>query len=209
MRVAVKRGGTTLRIRIRILLAAAVAATTLVTVSTPAAAAPGVKQPFAAQAIAAHLTAGQTSALQAKVDEYLKVVGGQQVALNLIAFDGGQLWVAIPGEAHPRTLVSPATLSRVSPAAIHVAAYDPCNTYLSGWFCAFSQTSFQGSELSWYYCGTYNMPWTGYGAWQNDQTQGTKAQFLDYSYGVRYTTAGAYSGSASENWTPVFHIKPC
>src|SRR5690348_16727247 len=101
-------------LRIRILVVAAAATIALLTAGTPTWAAPHANQPFAEQAAAAHLTPAQTATLQGKVNDYLKVVGGKQVALNRIVFSGGELRVALPGEAHPRNL---------EPSA--VAASDP------------------------------------------------------------------------------------
>jgi len=174
--------------------------TTLFNTGVPAQAAP-VDNPYAAQAEAAGLTPAQTSALQARVSDYLNEMGGRQVALNEIAFDGGQLLVALPGEDQPRNFGSGSGTQVVeSPCAVEM---------YNGWFCAFRYTGFQGDQLNWYYCGTYNMPWTGFGSWRNNQTRGTRARFLNASGAVIYTTPPAYSSSLSYNWGPVYRVRPC
>lgn len=169
--------------------------------AAPAHAADSVRQPFAMQAKSARLTQAQTAALKSKVSGYLKKVGGKQIALNEISFPGGRLRVALPGEAHPRDFTSSAGTQ---------FADSPCLDGMNnGWFCAFPQISFQGDDLSWFVCGTYNMPWFGHGSWRNNQTRGTRAQFLNGSGGVIFTTPGAYSASLDYIWTPVFKIKIC
>ena len=166
-------------------------------IGSPAGAAPR-SQPFAAQAAAAHLTAAQTTALQSKVNGYLTKLGGKQVALNQIAFDGGEILVALPGEAHPRSFAGP-----------QVALADMCAGQLNGYFCVFQSTYYTGDELAWWKCASYPMLWSGYGSWKNNQTAGTQAVFRNYSGGVIYTTPGAYSYSPNYNWTPVYHINIC
>jgi hypothetical protein len=191
-------------LRTRILWAAAAATTALLTAATPAWADPHPGQPFAAQAEAVHLSAAQTTALQSKVDDYLKKVGGKQVALNRIVFNGGEVRVTVPGEAHPRNL-EPVTGSRVD-------KYDPCidGDFANGWFCTYQLPVFQGDELSWYYCRRYyDMPWLGHGSWINNQTHGTKAQFWGGNNNLLYTTPGAYSSSEDYGWGPVFKIYIC
>jgi hypothetical protein len=188
-------------LRTGILLVAVVATTAFLGAGTPAWAAPGEAQPFADQAKAAHLTHAQTTELQSKVNYYLEKVGGKQVALNRIMFNGGQLLVAVSGEAHPMYFDSPVK-----------ATDDNCNVltgFETGWFCAYSKPWYAGDELQWYYCGTYPMPWSGYGSWDNEQYKGTKAQFLDYSRNANYTTPPAASWNHNYNWTPVYYVKPC
>ncbi|GAA3100518.1 hypothetical protein [Streptosporangium carneum] len=181
-------------------LAAVAAATALFGVALPAEAASVSDQPFAEQARSAKLTTAQTTALQSKVDGYLKKVGGEQVALNEIGFPGGRLRVALPGEAHPRDFSSGDGTQFVT---------NPCSVMNNGWFCSFPQPGFQGDDLSWYTCGTYNMPWVGNGSWMNNQTVGTQARFYNNAGNLHDTTPGAYSSSLTYSWTPVFKVKPC
>ncbi|MFG1713876.1 hypothetical protein [Micromonospora sp. NPDC049203] len=156
---------------------------------------------FASQARAGKLSERQAEALQGRVDVYLQKTGGKQISLNEIKLDNGVLRVAVPGEAHPRDFVN---------APTSVALADRClDGQNNGWFCAYSSTGFQGDTLQWYTCGTYNMPWTGYGSWRNNQTSGTVAKFINASGSVIYSTPGAYSSSLSYVWTPVYKVKPC
>jgi hypothetical protein len=157
---------------------------------------------FAAQARAAHLTDVQTAALRGEVNRILRKTGGKQVALNEIDLNGrGKVMVAIPGEAHPRDFASGA-------GALYT---DPCleGPVYSGYFCAYSQEVYQGSEIQMYYCGSYSMPWGGYGSWVNDQTAGTRARFYGSSGNLLYTTPGSFSSDQSYYWTPVWTIRPC
>ncbi|MEU1248878.1 hypothetical protein ACFYP0_03590 [Micromonospora arida] len=156
---------------------------------------------FASQARAGKLSERQAETLQEKVDAYLQKTGGKQISLNEIEINNGKLKVALPGEAHPRDFVN-------APTSVALASRCLDDQY-NGWFCAFRSTGFSGDELEWYNCGTYNMPWTGYGSWRNNQTRGTVAKFINASGGVIYSTPGAYSSSLSYNWTPVFKVKPC
>lgn len=195
-RAAILRRNT-LRIRILVVTAAAAAVAALGVASPAGAATPG-SQPFAAQAAAAHLTAAQAATLQSTVDAYLTKVGGKQVALNQVVFDGGEVLVALPGEAHPRSLANP-----------QAAQSDPCAGQLNGYFCVFSSTYYTGTEIAYWKCASYAMNWSGYGSWKNNQTAGTQAVFRNYSGGVVYTTPGAYSYSPDYNWTPVYRINIC
>lgn len=77
-------------------------------------------------------------------------------------------------------------------------------------FCMFSGSDFTGSQFNLYRCGTYTLEnWEGYGSWINNQTAGTRAQFLDQNRNVIYTTPGAYSASSNYNWTPVWYVRNC
>lgn len=189
-----------MRIRMLATILAALAAGTL-SVTGPAEAAL-TDQPFAAQAKAAGLTRAQTAALQTEVNAYLKKMGGKQVSLNEIEFDGaGKLLVALPGEAHPRDFTS-GDGTRL--------AYDPCSLdNNNGYFCAYNLTGYRGSELAWFYCGVYNMPWVANGSWMNNQYHGTQAIFYNSIGAIQYITPPAFSSSSTYNWTPIYKIRPC
>jgi hypothetical protein len=182
---------------------AAAAAALLLGLTVPAVAASGpAAQPFAAQARAAHLSAAQTDALRAEVNRVIAATGGTQVALNEIDLNGrGDVLVAIPGESHPRNFSSPAS-----------AQVDHCTEgpVYSGYFCAYSGTSFQGSEIQMYYCQSYGIPWSGNGSWINDQTPGTTARFYNNAGTRIYTTPPPYSYNTNySSWTNVHTIRPC
>ncbi|MFJ3339225.1 hypothetical protein [Streptomyces sp. NPDC086766] len=194
-----------MRARIRKSLGLAVAALAMLGTSlaaAPSASAAPHTDRFAAQARAAHLTDAQSASLRSEVDRILVKTGGKQVALNEIDLNGqGRVMVAIPGETHPRDFVSAA-------GAVYS---DPCleGPVYSGYFCAYSQPTFQGSEIQMYYCQSYSMPWGGYGSWVNDQTAGTRARFYGSGGSLLYTTPGAYSSNQNYYWTPVWTIRPC
>ncbi|MFI6055234.1 hypothetical protein ACIBCO_34745 [Streptomyces violascens] len=166
-------------------------------------ASPGA-EPFAQQARAAHLSTTQTTALKSEVNRYLKLTGGQQVALNKIVMPGrGEVLVALPGEAHPRSLGSGVAAAVDHCLGANAPLYD-------GWFCAYYSANFQGTEVQWYTCGTYDMNFTTHGgSWSNNQTRGRQARMYGKSGNLIYTTPGAYSSDASANWWSIWKIKPC
>lgn len=190
--------------RIRSFVVTAVAAATvLLGAATPASAttASATGQPFARQAVAAKLTPEQAKALRTKVDGYLKTFGGRQVSLNEIELDGGHLRVVVPGESQPRDLSSGSGSGILA---------SPCGGGLyTGWFCAYSGSSFTGDQLNWYNCVSYGMPWGTTGSWKNNQYMGTRARFYNGAGGIYQTTPGAYSYSSSYSWLPIYRIRPC
>jgi hypothetical protein len=101
----------------------------------------GATSPYASQAKQAGLTASQTSALQNEVDRYLAQMGGKQVAANVIDLGGKHLmFVAVPGEAHPRDM----TKGALDNVCDDVIPY--------GYFCAYSGTGFTGTSIPMYSC---------------------------------------------------------
>ncbi|UFQ14133.1 MULTISPECIES: peptidase inhibitor family I36 protein [Streptomyces] len=100
------------------------------------------------------------------------------------------------------TLAAAALLGLATPAA---AADCP-----AGNFCLFSGPDFTGSQFNLYRCDTYSLQgWEGHGSWVNNQTPGTRAQFLDQNHNVIHTTPGAYSASTHHDWTPVWYVRNC
>lgn len=158
---------------------------------------------FTAQAVAAHLTKTQATALQAEADRYLTATGGTQVSPNTIDLNGrGKVYVAIPGEAQPRSFPS---------ASGSPAAADPCDGGGADYhhFCAYSRTYWSGSHIDMYTCGSYNIPWTGAGSWDNNQTVGTRARMYNPSGTLIYTTPPAHSYDANGDWTHVHTVRNC
>lgn len=99
-------------------------------------------------------------------------------------------------------LVAATLLGLTTPAA---AADCP-----AGNFCLFSGPDFTGAQFNLYRCDTYELSnWEGHGSWINNQTPGTRAQFLDQNRNVIYTTPGAYSAASSHDWTPVWYVRNC
>ncbi|MGK5640144.1 peptidase inhibitor family I36 protein [Streptomyces sp. URMC 126] len=76
--------------------------------------------------------------------------------------------------------------------------------------CLFTGPDFTGTQFNIYRCDTYALSnWEGYGSWINNQSPGTRAQFLDQNKNVVYTTPGAYSAASSYDWTPVWYVRNC
>jgi hypothetical protein len=189
-----------MRTKIRQTFAAvALALLACVTLVSPASAA---ADGFTAQARAAGLTAEQAATLQAKVDVYLKEVGGTQVSPNRIDLaNGGVVKVALPGEKQPRQF-----------AAVPNAAPDPrCDggaDYL--YFCAYSYIDYTGDQLAMGSCAYYEIRWIGTGSWDNNQTPGTQptAYFTDGRdpWGMPPARSTQARGV---NWWPVAGIRNC
>lgn len=141
---------------------------------------------FVAQARSLGLTSAQASTLQAEVNSYLSKLGGSQVAINKINLDNkGYVLFPLPGKK---------------------AAANYCNLY---YFCAYSQTNFNGIAVNLYKCDLYSIPFKGTGSWANNQTKGTRATMYDTAGKLIYTTPPAYSGSTSGDWTPVASVRNC
>ena len=175
-------------------------ATLALTLSAGAASAgaQGITSPYASQAKQAGLTASQTSALQDEVDRYLTETGGKQVAANVVDLGGKSLmFVAVPGEAHPRDMTKGAL---ADPCALPV-------TY--GYFCAYSGTNWHGTSIAMYKCARYRIPWTADGSWVNNQTTGTVANFLDDSGVSRWNDGGAFSMDDDAPWYWVHWVQNC
>lgn len=162
---------------------------------------------FVSQAKAAGLTADQATALQAKVDSYVAVTGGKQIAPNRIDLNGdGLLSVAVPGEAHTRSLNIGASADSVEES--------PCDygeqRAQDGHFCAYDTHDFQGDSIDAYHCIKYSLPnWTGIGSWINQQTPGVRAKFYGQSGNLLLTTPVPNSWDRNYDWTRVWTIKPC
>lgn len=186
--------------RLKAIFAALVAVIALAFSASPALAGTmHTATPYAAQARRAGLTTPQAAALQKKVDGYLTHLGGKQVAPNVIDLGGkGSVFVALPGEAHPRDLANG-------------ALYDPCagggaDPY---YFCAYSGIDWTGTSIAMYTCKSYTIPYAGNGSWDNNQSTGTKARMYNPSGTLIYTTLGARSYDDVGNWTPVHTVRNC
>ncbi|MFE4372242.1 hypothetical protein ACFRMN_29235 [Streptomyces sp. NPDC056835] len=148
--------------------------------------------PFAAQTQRAGLTPAQAGELQDRVDGYLaEEPGSRQVSANRIATEGGDLVVAAPGQRYARDLAGAGASGR-APAACaygHLCLYRP------------------GDSRDYYRCGTYSLPWVGDGTFNNNQTRGTTARFLNSDRSVRWTSRAPQTGTAT--WTGVYYVVPC
>ncbi|WP_329554792.1 hypothetical protein [Streptomyces sp. NBC_00696] len=185
--------------KVRAMFAVAVATLALsFSAGVASAGAEGATSPYASQARQSGLTASQTSALQHEVDRYLAQMGGKQVAANVIDLGGKNLmFVALPGEAHPRDM----TKGALDNVCDDVVPY--------GYFCAFSGTDFNGTSIPMYSCARYPIPWTADGSWINNQTRGTVANFLDDGGVSRWHDDGAYTYDRVAPWYWVHWVKNC
>lgn len=148
---------------------------------------------FAAQASAAGLTTVQASALQARVDGYLAKLGGTQVSANRIEFAGGAVLLALPGERQA--------------AGVAAVAPIPCPL---GYFCAYQWPNLGGDMIPYYYCNVDKlMPWPGIGSYNNNQTGGAQARFLNAAHQEIDRTRADRRIASSYDWTPVHYIDPC
>ncbi|MEV7423229.1 hypothetical protein [Streptomyces sp. NPDC091212] len=182
-----------MRATIGVFAAGALAAGVPVAPTAGAQAAPDeVRTTFAAQTYRAGLTPAQAGELQAEVDGYLaREEGSRQISANRIAVPGGELTVAAPGQGFAHDLASPAARSAL-PAA--------CGY---GHLCLYRG----GDVLDFFRCGTYNMPWTGDGTFNNNQTSGTVARFLNSNRTERWSSRAPQTGTAT--WTQVYYVVPC
>ncbi|MET8848495.1 hypothetical protein [Amycolatopsis sp. NPDC004625] len=157
---------------------------------------------FDVQMSSAHLTAAQRATLKAEVATYVTSTNGNQTAANVVAFAGGEVRIALPGEAYPRDFALPEV---VNPDP------DPCLTgpVGSGYFCAYQGSSYAGTEYAWYHCGTYSIPFHHGGSWINDQSSGTVARMYNSSGKDIFNTPPAYSSDANADWWPVWQVKNC
>ncbi|MBD0746729.1 hypothetical protein [Streptomyces sp. CBMA152] len=162
-------------------------------------------QPFAGQARAAHLTPAQDSALRAEVAKYLKRSGGKQISLNEIKVDDKRtIRVAIPGEAHPRTFTD-----HGSTAPAYSSICNPFAYTQNGYFCAFSDYAWAGSEDQMYYCHSYDMNFTSTGSWVNRQYGTHAAKFYGKRGDYLGQTLPPISASKEQNWYYVWTVVPC
>lgn len=185
--------------KIRVMFAVAVA-TLALTLSAGAASAgaEGATSPYASQAKQAGLTASQTSALQNEVGRYLAQMGGKQVAANVIDLGGKNLmFVAVPGEAHPRDMTKGALVNHCSPEIYYK------------YFCAFSGPVYTGTSIAMFTCARYRIPWTADGSWYNNQTEGTVANFLDDDGVSRWHDEGATDWDRQSPWYWVHWVQNC
>lgn len=167
---------------------------------------------FMAQAREAGLSAGQTTALQAKVDDYLvKLAGrGTQVSPNQIDMNGAVLNITVPGEDRPRQLV------RATKAEYQAAVCKDWSTTNNpvpyGWFCAYEYQWGSGDSIGMYACGNYLTPWYTTGSWLNNQTTGTvpRLYFTVASGRPPWDMPAARSMQGYHvDWSPVHSITNC
>jgi len=157
---------------------------------------------FVEQGRAVGLTADQIGTLQAKTDAYLAKLGGTQVALNKIDLNGkAAVFVALPGEDHPRAL--PPQYGAQSTDVNCTGGADFLH------FCAYSGSNLTGDQIDMYTCDRYFMPFGSGGSWDNDQSTGTRAAFYRQDNSLIHFTDPAHSRNLSANWLPVYWVRNC
>ncbi|MFF4490057.1 hypothetical protein ACFY0F_26820 [Streptomyces sp. NPDC001544] len=153
---------------------------------------------YTAQAQRAGLTATQAKALQQKVNEVADQTHGRQTGPNTVAFRGGNVTVAVPGEKYARDLRDTYT-----PAASDSCPY--------GNFCGFTGSAYTGTEYDFYYCGSYDTH--RYllfgGSWSNNQTKHRRVKMYGSDGSRIYTTPNAFYHTASGDWGPVYSLETC
>lgn len=181
--------------RHKAVLVAAASVVALASLATPALASSDRAAPSnTSQAKSAGLTQTQALVLQRKVDSYLeRTARGHQTGPNTIAFPGGQITVAVPGERYARDL-------RTTHAPLEAMN---CNY---GNFCA--TVDGDSTQRDYYYCGTYGVGYSGSGAWINNQTQSRRVR-MNLTNGRTYTTPNAFYQDPTANWTPVYQLTTC
>jgi hypothetical protein len=186
-----------MRSRIRLFSVVAIFLALLATMLLAGTANAATSADFGAQAKAAGLTTAQAAGLQAEVDKYLAKTQGTQIAPNKIDLGGAILTVPVPGEGKAREL----TAAPGGPVILTACPFED--------FCAYQLPNFGGAQINMFTCGVYSIPWVGNGSWDNNQTPGTRARFLNAARQVIFTTPGAHSIRLSYNWTPVFFVRNC
>lgn len=178
---------------VRGVVAAALGVSAVLTMSGAATAEPASGALTDSQAQVRGLSAAEATTLQNRVDSYVARLGGTQIAPDRVQLaEGVVLKVALPtttgGGSSPRT-----------------AAYDCRYKH----FCAYSDTYFTGDVIDMIACASYKIPWFGDGSWQNHQTAGTRAQFRDNQFIVRWTDSGAPTQDEVADWSWVHYVTNC
>lgn len=119
-----------------------------------------------------NLSPEQTRTLQVRVDRVIARTGGTQVAINQVAWDGGDSLIPLPGE-------KPAHELGVTPSARTV---NGCEYYQ---FCTYGNTNFTGMVDRMQSCVLHDTH-SGFLSYVNNQTPGTVATF--YNHVVNYLT---------------------
>src|SRR2546430_4754654 len=140
------RQRSTMRSAVKILVITGLAAVFAAALATAPATAS--ESSFTEQGRAAGLTTDQINMLQARADAYMAKVGGTQVALNEIDLDGtATLTIALPGEAHPRSLAGQIGIQSTDVNCIGGADFLH--------FCAYRGANFTSDQIDMFACGPH------------------------------------------------------
>lgn len=154
---------------------------------------------FATQASRAGLSAAQARTLQTKVDTEIAKRGGTQVSANEI------LWKDGKGKT---VLVAPGQKRAASLAGDGKAAVAGCAYY---YICLYEGHNRQGTMHELFYCSEYQ---TFYpiGSYDNNQTPGTRARFLNSNHGLFQWSEPAHSIVDYYDYKDsleVWYVDPC
>ena len=151
-----------------------------------------------AQVEALDLAPAQATSLQARVDRVVARTGGTQVAINQVAWDGGDTLIPLPGEKRARELGA-------TPKAGTVHG---CKYYQ---FCTYGKRNFTGMVDRVSSC-TWHISHGFFVAYVNNQTPGTRARFYNYYRRLIGTTPQAFYKDwqfGNDLGHDTHYIKPC
>lgn len=156
---------------------------------------------FQAQADANHLSPEQARSLQARVDQVIARTAGTQVAINQVAWDGGDTLIPLPGEERARELgVAPS-------GAIHGCHYTQ--------FCTYENRNYTGMIDQMVSCTLHRTnSWADgriIAEYMNNQTPGTVAKFYTSTGSYLWSTHPALASGAVPFVIALFgeYIRPC
>jgi hypothetical protein len=118
------------------------------------------------QAAATGLTSAQAQSLQDRVSRVIARTRGTQVAINQVAWEGGDTLLPLPGESAARELGT-----TQGAGTVHGCAYYQ--------FCTYGHRDFTGMVDRISSC-TWHVSHGFFVAYVNNQTPGTRARFYDY-----------------------------
>ena len=167
---------------------AAIAVTLAVATGPASASAAGARSSFAAQARSHGLSSAQIGVLQREVNAYIAKYGGNQIAINEVAFTGGNTVFAVPGQKY----AYPVTAAR---AGVNTGPGEICPYE---YFCTFALANFEGSESEFYRCND-TLKNNNNGSWKNDQTPGIKATLYIEDYSKPHVIEKKKSPRAASN----------
>ena len=150
---------------------------------------------FNAQARAEGLSAAEARRLRTRVDRIVERTGGRQIALNQIAWAGGDTLVPLPNERRARDL---GETTRAS-GTVH-----GCH-YLQ--FCTYSSAHYTGLVDRMSSC-TWHTSHAFFRSYVNNQTAGTRARLYRGDRKLLTRTRPALS-QGTTSYGAAFYIRPC
>lgn len=155
-----------------------------------------------------HLSAAEQKTMQATIDRQLaSSIGGKQVGINQISYEGGKLIMTfpLPGEVQARAVNEPVTpLGTANCDSLHA--------------CLWTDTNFNGTRLGTYHgigynCGTFDLANYNFASTassvHNNQSSGTQTVLLNSSRQIenanlapsRINDLGVSAGNKARYWT--------